>query len=167
MSKRLTVMFVLCLTTTIFLAGCTGTNPPKDFPKTLPFKITVLKAGKPVESVNIRLMTTAGGNWTVSGNTNSSGIAVMQTVSGSYSKKGVPEGSYKVILHKPIAVDPALLGPEPKDRFEQLAYEKKAKEIQSKMTPEVPLTYNDGKTTPVTIEVTKGKSSETIDIGKQ
>ena len=160
------IVFFLC-EFGLSVVGCGGTNVPNDFPKTLPFTITVLNDGSPIEGVNIRLSTTTPGNWTASGKTDVSGVAEMQTISGSYSRKGVPEGSYKVVLAKPLLVDPTLLGPEPTNRFEQVAYDAKAKEIRSKMTPEVPPVYSDDKTTLASVEVTKGKNQETIDVGKQ
>ena len=158
---------IFVIVSIFFVIGCGGAKVPKDFPKTLPFTITVVDAGKPIEGVIIRLSTTTSPNWTASGVTNASGVAELQTISGSYSRKGVPEGSYKVVMVKPLEVDPALLGPVPEDLPGQVAYTAKLKEIQSQMTPEVPLVYSMDNTTPVSIEIAKGIKQETIDVGKQ
>lgn len=165
--RRVCVLMSLALL--LVLQGCGGVKAPPGFPGTLPFSITVTDSGKPIEKVNVILVPTGnveGAAWTASGFTNTSGVAVLQTVSGSFAKKGAPEGEYKVVLNKPIEIDPELLGPEPTDRFEQLAYEKKAIELRSKMTSEVPEIYSDGKTTPVTITVAKGTKSESIDVSQ-
>jgi len=168
MFSRLTRLPVLSVCAIgLFVVGCSDANVPKDFPKTLPFTITVVNDGKPIEKVIIRLASTTSTNWTASGLTNASGVAEMQTTSGSYSRKGVPEGNYKVVLHKPLEVDPALLGPVPEDLAGQVVYNAKVKELQSQMTPEIPPVYSEDRTTPASIEVAKGKKQETIDVGKQ
>ena len=164
---RFTNLFVFILG--LFMIGCGGGNVPKDFPKTLPFTVTVVNAGKPIEGVNIRLSTTTSVNWTAAGVTDASGNAELQTVSGSYARKGVPEGSYKVILTKPVEIDTSVLGPVPdlEDVAAQTAYNAKADELRKKMAVEVPAVYSQDRTTPASIEVAKGKNQETIDVGKQ
>ena len=162
---NIAIFFIIA--SVFFVVGCGGANVPKDFPKTMPYTITVVDGGKPIEGVIVRLSTTTSPNWTASGVTNASGVAELQTISGSYSRKGAPEGSYKVVMVKPLEVDPALLGPVPEDLPGQVVYNAKLKELQSKMTPEVPLVYSLDDTTPVSIEIAKGKKQETIDVGKQ
>ena len=166
---RFTNLFVFILSMSVLsMIGCGGANVPKDFPATIPFTITIANGGKPIEGVNIRLSTTMTTNWTVAGSTDASGAAVMQTISGSYAQKGVPEGSYKVIMTKPSEVDLSSLGPVPdmEDAVALAAYNAKAEELRSKMPQEVPSVYSQERTTPVTLEVAKGKSQETIDVGK-
>jgi len=167
---RLTNLFVSILCASgLSVIGCGGAKVPEGFPQTLPFTITVVNDGKPIEGVNVRLSTTMDANWTAAGMTDVSGIAELQTISGSYARKGVPEGSYKVILSKPYEIDSNLLGPIPdlEDTAAMAVYNAKVDEMRNKMTLEVPTIYSQNRTTPASIEVTKGKNQETIDVGKQ
>ena len=50
MFSRITNIFVFFVFATgLFMIDCTGAKVPKDFPKTLPYTITVVSAGKPIE----------------------------------------------------------------------------------------------------------------------
>lgn len=148
-------------------SGC-GDKSPKGFPKTFPFELKITNGSAPIEKANVRMIAqNGGGSWVVSGVTDASGTAVMQTVSGSYSKKGVPEGEFKVVLEKPVVENwEEILGPRPSTKAGEVAYNNKVSEYIKNAPKEIPPVYSDGKTTPATITVAKGTKSETIDVGK-
>jgi len=84
----------------VWLPGC-GSKYPPDWPKTYPCTITVTKDGQPYEGVTI-LMTRLEdhGSWAVSGLTDASGVAEIETSWTKASVKGAPEGRFKVTASK-------------------------------------------------------------------
>ena len=96
-------LFTLLLASLV-LNGCS--RVPPGFPKTKPCKITVTQDSKPVEGVTVMLAPTEpAGTWTVTGKTNGSGVAAVQTFQGTYAVSGAPPMTYKITLEKQPAVE--------------------------------------------------------------
>lgn len=89
------------------LLGPTGcSKAPPGFPKTKPCQITVVQNGLPVSDVLVVLTPTEpAGPWTASGITNSSGLASIRTMQGTYAVTGAPALSFKVTLTKQPVVE--------------------------------------------------------------
>ena len=98
---------VALLSVMVCLAGCESKFPP-DWPKTYPCTITVTKGGQPLEGVTVLLTRTENhGSWAVSGLTDSSGVAVIETSWTKAAAKGAPEGTFTITANK--AAPPAEL----------------------------------------------------------
>jgi len=84
----------------VCLTGC-GPEYPADWPKTHPCSITVTQAGQPQEGVTVVLARIENhGSWAVSGITNASGIAEIETSWTKAATKGAPEGTFTVTLSR-------------------------------------------------------------------
>jgi hypothetical protein len=79
----------------VVCSGCTEKQPP-GMPKLFPCKIVVKMNGEPLEKVFVQLYSEES-KWGGTGYTNSSGTALLVT-DGRY--KGVPAGTYKVLLSR-------------------------------------------------------------------
>lgn len=163
MSYRKLIVLGVFLVSCMGFSGC-GEKAPDGFPATVPFSVKVMKDGAPVVEANVRLVSSGGHSLAVSGKTNSSGVAQMSTISGSYSRKGAPEGKYTVLVDKPLIVDTSDFGPPPSDRAGQIAWDKKMQDHMKKMTPEVPEIFGKSDTSTLSTEVAKGKTEETVDV---
>ena len=124
----------------VSLVGCTSKYPP-DWPKTYPCTITVTKGGEPYKDVTVLLARTANhGSWAVSGLTDSSGDAVIETSWTKASTKGAPEGTFTVTLS--VATPPIEIS-IPQEQLEAMPYDRRtafieaetAKQRQKSMLP--------------------------------
>ena len=98
--KRLFVLPFIIFTA--FLGcGKPAKEKPADMPELIPCEITVKLDGSPLSGATLRFLSTSSGSsketWSVSGTTNASGVAKMQTY-GEFI--GVPEGEYIVLISK-------------------------------------------------------------------
>ncbi|MDR1268585.1 MAG: hypothetical protein LBK82_03575 [Planctomycetaceae bacterium] len=121
------------LTIVLFLSGCGGVPVPKNFPVTSSCQIKITNGTSPLVGVVVNLFPDAPfPNIVVEGTTNSSGIALMRTKQGDYSKEGVPNGEYKIRLVEVIdtGLPPLSLDEQMKLTSPQL--ETRQKEIDSK-----------------------------------
>lgn len=146
-------------------AGCS--KIPADMPRVYPCKITILNQGVPVSDAEVRL---ADENETKAlwcdGKTNSAGVATIRTVYGYHAVPGVPEGTFRVAVDRPVVLendDPSI----DTSRFDDpkvVEYMKKRNaEIAAKKI--VPKILTDLETTTLKIEVNPGTSAEmTIDV---
>ena len=151
------------------VVGCQTSDTPKDFPKTFPVTAIIKAGDTPLADATILLYAqNAQGSWASSGNTNANGEAMLVTNQGSYTAKGVPEGSYKVVLSKQQKA-PSERSPEEVDAMsydEQIAYSQKISAELAKLATFVPATLTDPKKTPLTLEVTKSGGELIVDISK-
>ena len=109
------------------------------------------------------------GAYACNGVTDNSGAALIQSTRGSYTGKGVPAGTYLVVLSENITL-PAELEPQTSDEdlppAAQAEKERKRNEFVSKNRT-VPATLTALRTSPVELEVTKGQQAAiTIDVAK-
>ena len=139
---RQIVAFFVCLSFCVVLFGC-GSKYPKDFPKVYPMTVTVTDGSTPIADAQIMfLQTVAGtsGSISVSGMTDSTGKAEIQTAQGAFSAKGIPAGEYVVTVQDYMKLD---LGVTPEQaatmsRAEQGEMEKKRQQLIKEFKKKVP-----------------------------
>jgi|GEM_PF-794562 len=150
-------------------SGC-GKGKPEGIPDLHPVSVTVTKEGKPVDDVSVFLVATdaKSGSWSVTGSTNSSGVAAITTSQGDWKAKGAPEGKYKVYLTKVPKVD---MEPPPPGGFQDQASAMAYAQERRRKIEAAPREIPDSLTTPARSDLTisvvvKTGAKETYDIGK-
>lgn len=145
------VLLFICLT------GCESKYPP-DWPKTYPCTITVTKGGQPYEGVTVLMSRTENhGAWAVSGMTDASGVAVIETSWTKAASKGAPEGKFKVTASK-AAPPPEQI---PQAEYEAMPYDQRtallaANAAKSRNNPLIPQSLADPGKSQVFITVEPG-----------
>lgn len=144
----------------LLFVGCSGA--PSGFPKVLPCSVTVLDGTTPIADVEVTLQSeTAQKGLVFFGKTDASGVCKVGTTFQNYYKKGVPEGSYKVILIKEPYVEDTI------PREEQLemsrgaldAYRKSMQAKRDALPRIIPVSMTSASTTPLEMSV-NGKNSQ-------
>jgi hypothetical protein len=121
------------LTIVLFLSGCGGVPVPQNFPATSSCQIKITNGTSLLVGVVINLFPDAPlPNIVVEGTTNSSGIALMRTKQGDYSKEGVPNGEYKIRLVEVIDTGLPPLSLDEQMKLTPPQVEARQKEIDSK-----------------------------------
>ncbi|GHT37205.1 hypothetical protein FACS189427_09880 [Planctomycetales bacterium] len=137
---------------------------PQNFPaKLTPSTVTLLKDGKPIDNAAIVLIAESATPFLVSAMTNSAGIAKPETSINTYSRVGVPAGTYKVLIMKQVnTVSPADEEPDATKRAELEAKARREKTEQQKsgLSPD----WNDINKTPFKLTVPENGKSFTIEI---
>jgi hypothetical protein len=91
--------------------GCQ--RQPEGMPEVVPCTITVLKNGEPFEGADVSLHKPEGnGTLSMMAFTNSQGVAKIYTHLATYKESGVPVGTYKVTVDKPVKLIQADEHPE-------------------------------------------------------
>jgi hypothetical protein len=150
----------------LFLSGCGGVPVPKNFPATSPCQITITNGTSPLAGVAVNLFPDAPlPKIVVEGTTNSSGIALMQTKQGDYSKEGVPNGEYKIRLVAVIDTGIPPLSLEEQMNMTSQQLEARQEEIDSKTDSLriIPKKLASITTTPLKLTVS-GETSLEIDV---
>ena len=148
----LTLMLALCL-----LSGCQEKKRPDGLPELFPCVITITQGGQPLNGARVFLVSESGNSeWTVSGNTDASGKAKIST-HANYA--GAPAGTFKVLVSKtemsPSQFTEPANNASPEERAEYANSISTEKRIKYKLVkPE----FDDVKTTPLSITITKGKN---------
>jgi hypothetical protein len=158
--------FLFLLTIVSFLSGCGGVPVPKNFPETSPCQIKITNGTSPLVGVDVNLFPDAPlPNIVVEGTTNSSGIALIRTKQGDYSKEGVPNGEYKIRLVE--VVDTGLPPLSLKERKNmtppQLAARQKEIELKTDLLRIIPKKLASIIVTPLKLTVS-GETSLEIDV---
>ncbi|MDR1290887.1 MAG: hypothetical protein LBK06_06770 [Planctomycetaceae bacterium] len=165
MKKCLTIFVSLIICTFVF--GCSSQKIPDGFPsKLVPFSVTLLNEGKPVNNTSTVLVTETASPYNAIGNTGSNGTAALATSINNYSKDGIPPGIYKAIITQnfkaPSEVPSEQLG---KMSFEELdAYNAKIMQEIAAMPKIVPEKWGNVNETPVKITVPPNGGNITIEI---
>lgn len=125
--------YVLCVSCCVGISGC-GSKFPKDFPKVYPIQVTVVDGSTPLSDIHVsflRASAGSGGSVSISGITDASGVAQIQTAQGSFSTSGIPAGEYVVTLKDYMKLDLGVTADEiaKMSRAEQGELEKKRQEL--------------------------------------
>jgi hypothetical protein len=97
-------MFFLVL----MIVGCGKATPP-GLPPLAPCKVKVHDNGRPLTKIDIFFQRVEGqAGWSLNGRTGADGVAIAQTISGSFSAKGIPIGTYRITLKEQIELPPEL-----------------------------------------------------------
>lgn len=82
----------------VAVLGCSSSSRPDGMPVLHPCSLTITQGNTPLEGVSVYLHhPTISKQWSISGTTNATGVAVMQT-HGRFP--GVPAGTFKVVVAK-------------------------------------------------------------------
>lgn len=158
----LTVVFLsLCF---LAFSGCE--SKPADVPKTVPCKVVVKNGASPVAGVSVVLGITSGNSsWSVSGTTDSSGVAVMETTHLGWKGSGAPEGEYKITLSKTPTLE-RISGEEygKMSAQEQEAYNNEQNKKLAALPREVPEFLGNFEETPLAITVSGADNTLEVDL---
>lgn len=154
-----TSAFLLFLTFAV--CGCHNEDKPAGMPKLYPVNITVKVDGKPCEEVMVTLVPTAPFQWPVAGKTGPDGAVRLQT-QGRFN--GAPEGEAVICLEKVSHED----GETSKTQqpFDPVGASQWMQKVQEERvtTAVIGTEYNDVATSPLKIDVKKGKNNETFEV---
>jgi hypothetical protein len=147
---------VLIIVLIIEISGCS--YAPPDFPKTKLCSVTVLRDSKPVADVFVTLTPAeSGGMWTVSGKTDTNGVAVLRTFQGTYVVQGAPERMFKVTLEKQPVVE-GEKSPKEIEKLGMTGIQKYHEEIEQKraaLPKIIPEILNQNSRTPILFDLSK------------
>jgi hypothetical protein len=156
----------LCLS---LVAGC-GTGKPDSIPDLFPATVTIKKGTVAVADATVIFTSTGNnsGSWSVSGTTDSNGIAKMNTTLGSWSGHGVPSGEYKIFINKaPVFTSVPMPTGIDGDEAAKQAYEQEQAKKKASFAKEIPSILTLASSTPLKLAVTSGSSAElTVDVSE-
>ena len=159
----LPLLMVVCM-----LLGC-GQRLPKDLPPLYPCTLLIAQNGVPLERAAIILeyvegTVPAGGQiWFPQGVTDKNGNATIRT-NGRYD--GAPLGRFKIVVTK-LEPDYSRLGPQPSEddpKYDAWMNRKGTEDFPIFLLVEKQ--YTESATTPLEIEINKGKNEAAVDVGK-
>ena len=156
-------IFIILTAIILLFAGCGGEKRPDGMPTPVACTIIVTQDGKPLEGAMVRLLPVDGNSWNAMGRTDASGTVIIYSMDRF---RGAVPGKYKAVVTKT----------EQEATVAELPSEERAR-LQSQGLPippePMPVNFNlveeqygDVSKTPHEIEITKGKPSHTIDVGK-
>lgn len=159
--KRI-IALSLAISLAAFSLGC-GQKKPEGLSNLEPVILTVTQDGAPCADAQVNLLSLDPSNkWTSGGTTDSMGVVALVT-HGQY--KGVPVGKYKVSVFKKIG-EGTPPPPLPTDEASEKAYNDYYESGQTyDLFCLIEKKYTDLNTTPLEIEVVKGKNELTVDVG--
>lgn len=170
MRNIITERFVLLFGSLIVLISAVScSNSPKDYPKVYPCTITVTKEGTPISGCELTLIPSTGGSQLAIGAvTDSKGVASFQTALGKYAQTGVPDGTWKVLVKKPLIIEDTKskeeLAAMTKSQRDKYLYDLK---IKANKNPQiVPYLLGSSATTPIEIQMAGQKTDLTIDVAE-
>ncbi len=144
-----------CFAIAISLSGC-APKVPADMPKLQPCTITVRQDGQPLSDAAVVLfsMDPSLAKWAASGKTDASGNVTVKT-HGKYP--GVPVGEFKILVTKTETEAPVIIQEETETE--------KEKSVPGKTYTLVDEQFGNPTKTPLTITVSAGKNSQSVDVG--
>ncbi|MDR0336111.1 MAG: hypothetical protein LBI18_03375 [Planctomycetaceae bacterium] len=153
----------------VLLSGCGNTSAPKDFPQTFPCKVKVMNGNTPLVGVAVNLFPEQPlSNVIIGGITDSTGIALIQTKYGDYSRIGTPNGEYKIRLTEVIDTGIPSLTSEEEYALTQQQRDARQKEIETKTESlrVIPKILTSSVTTPLKLFVSSTEVELEIDVVK-
>jgi len=157
----------------LLFIGC-GKAAPPGLPPLAPCKIKVHNNGQPLVKIGVSFQRTEGqAGWSLNGQTDSNGVAIAQTIAGSFDAKGIPTGTYRVTLSERIELPPELLGspvPVQEVSAQQLAQQlqdltqKRQKYLAERRT--LPEILCDPAKTPLELTVSSSGAELDVDVSK-
>ncbi|MDO5553185.1 MAG: hypothetical protein Q4G68_05450 [Planctomycetia bacterium] len=157
-SMILVGMLVFCV------AGCN--KAPKGVPKLYHSTVKVVNSEGPISDVNVLFYSEDEmKELTVTGTTDSSGVAVMKTLRASWVGGGAPLGHFKVTLNKETAgADDMTAGKyHAMSEKEKNEYKRELQQKLDDLAKVIPTKLKNPGTTPLSVEVTK-KGGELLSI---
>jgi hypothetical protein len=165
MKKCLTMVVILIICTFVF--GCSSQKIPDGFPsKLVPFSVTLLNEGKPVNNTSIVFVAENALPYNAIGYTDTNGTAALATSINNYSQKGVPPETYKAIVTQNFNAPSEVPGEQlSKMSFEeQDAYKAKITQEIAAIPKIVPAQWSNVNETPIKITVPPNGGNIIIEI---
>ena len=172
MLKKYDVLCVLLFFLIGLLSGCSGPSGPPGMPPLHPTTVIITQGGQPLASATVSAICAEDSQWSATGVTDSQGRARL-FVYGQHN--GVPAGSFKILVTKieeAASPEAAPLGPEPDPRADRLAWLQWEQERTRRVPARAPdsfdvveIIYSKAATTPLSIDVIKGRNEFTFDVG--
>ena len=165
---------ILIVAVILSIAGC-GDARPDGFPAKLrTCRVLVLDGDEPMENVSVSFLPeNERQKYTMVAMTDAKGVANMRTTLGGYYGKGVPEGTYKVLvigsedpeLEHTLTMDERMeLSPDALDAYERA----RQRRINALPIGEVPTAIakelSNTNTTPITWTVDRNKAEFTVNV---
>lgn len=165
---RLAKFVPILLFAVVLCVGC-GPKKPDGVPSLFPTTVTIVKSGTPVANANVIFVAgegTASGSWSVSGITDATGVAKIETSQGDWKAPGAPEGEYKFYITKLAQIEepeqPADIETNEEAKKNYFAERLKRLEEASK---EIPKSLTSTDTSDLSITVASGTGgAETVDV---
>jgi len=103
---------------------------PAELRNLVPVSVTVKNGDQPIAGIQVILLAKTGqGAFACNGVTDANGMTQIQSSRGSYKGKGVPAGTYTVVLSEPIEVPEDLLSQESDQDLPPAAQAEKARKL--------------------------------------
>ena len=162
------------LSLSVFLLSCCGCggggNVPAELRNLCPASVTVMNGDQPMADVQVILLAKAGqGAHACTGVTGNDGVAKIQASRGSYTGKGVPAGTYSVVLSESIDVPENLIAQESDQNLPPAAQAEKSRKLDEFLSKNrvVPVVLSTATTSPIELVVAKGQDATVmIDVAK-
>ena len=171
MCKKFNVLCVLLICSIGVFSGCFGQPRPAGMPPLHPTTVLITQEGRPLANAIVSAISTTGSQWSAVGATDNTGRAKL-FVNGQYD--GVPEGSFKLLVTKieeeviPV-VAPVGQEPDPRTNRPEWLQWNQMNRAPAKVPNSfdvVEAVYSRAETTPLMIDVIRGKNEFTFDVGK-
>ena len=164
MNRTLTLLIASFMV--FHITGCGGPARPEGMPRLYPASITVVQEGIPLAGAMVQLVSDEPdlSRWGPSGITDTAGVAVLKT-NGTYD--GAPLGKFKAIVSKRERE------PHPNPEWANLPdgdpnFQKYMQaEAKRKTINYIEAKYGSIADTPLTVEITAGGKTYSVDVGKQ
>jgi len=148
-----TFLFLALSAVLLIQAGCTRDDGrPKDMPNLYATSITITQEGKPLEGATVSLSSATPSQYSASGITDASGVAVLRT----YGFDGAPAGEYTVLVNK--------IGAE--NQREVTTFEGATDRVGGDSYNYVDPIFSKRDTSTLNITVTNKGAKETLDVGE-
>ena len=167
MKQKINVALVpVLLAAALLSAGCHWQKSPKGFPQTVPLNVIVTKDAKPLAGVDVLLTPEVRKEnaWTVSGKTDDSGTAAMQTIQGTFVRAGAPTEKFHVTLMQVTDVESMMTVVNDGSIEKAAAYAEEKAKLREEHPSEVPEFFGLTEKTPLTLEVTKETKEYQIEL---
>ncbi|MCL2742245.1 MAG: hypothetical protein FWE67_00165 [Planctomycetaceae bacterium] len=159
-------VLLLCLSM-LLLTGC-GTPKPEGMPDLYPVKVKVHDGGKALDVIGVEFYKTGEATqYSLGGVTDSSGNADVLTISGKFTGKGLPAGSYRVVLRQRVEIPAELQEDENVELSDsaRLELEKKRKKFMDENL-KFSSKLSSPAETPLKIEVSQSGGELDVDVSQ-
>jgi len=151
-------LFVLIV---LVICGCS--TKPSDVPELFPCQVVVMNGTTPIADVDVILgLTSESLMCSMSGKTNSSGVAVIRTNRLNWQGNGAPAGEYIVTVSKipKLAEGLSLAERQALDPMEQERYNAEQARKHDELPREIPVELSEFGISPYRMTVSKGRDNK-------
>ena len=167
---RILLSTIILVSALCSCVGCGGTKLPEELKNLAPVTVTVTDGSQPLKGIAVALNSkgNASGFFVCSGSTDNQGVAKIVSTRSSYTGKGVPAGTYSIVLVKSVEI-PEELQPKEEEQDNPAAAAARQAKLNAflKERQAIPAMLTQAASSPIelTVEVKTGATIE-IDIAK-